>query len=521
MKKTIIYSILFICTSCSSICIDDEMSSTEEYVKKEDIRMLITYGQSLSVGGLTYSKDNDFYNAISFQGGGSEYAYNVDINNKESVENYYGEDFINIIDCQNGIATPIASLYLSYIKSLNHLWDKDSIKYIFSAPGDVGKSIDYFVKDSYYYKRLLYSVTKAKEFADKRDAVFSVPVIYWIQGEDNTKIEEGSDNNSSYGYYLTLKNLFEDLNRDIKMITNQYEDVSFITYQQSPVLNVDYQELHYDYGGPYMAHLKLALEEDNVYMSGPMYQFEYSDIWHPVFRETIGIQAGLTMHRITGGGYKCFYVNHINYYQEADRWCLDLTFDVPCEPIRFYYPSDGCHNNNGKQPYCGFSLKDSTNNEILIEEPKIINSNTLRLICNKNPLNCKLSYATDGHFGGGNLCDSQKFYITINNRNFLIDNFCVAFQDYIIPYIGNVSFELEQNKSIIIPYHFKKGEIYIICFKSNDGAITASLLNDGETVQSITNPHLLYNNSVTFMCTHNANQIKVYSNNKGVISIEQ
>lgn len=303
MKKLCFLLLTFVLYNCSSsFCEEDSQKSDEHDLQKEEIKMLITYGQSLSVGGLSYSQDNDFGNALSFQGGGSEYAYNVDINNPESIINYYGDDFTDLSVNNNGVATPIASLYLSYINSLNDNVDRERIKYIFSAPGDVGKSIDCFVKDTYYYKRLLFSVSKAKEIADKNGNLFSVPVIYWVQGEDNTHVLEGSGNDSSKGYYLTLKELFKDLNRDIKDITKQESDVIFITYQQSPVLDVDYQGLHYNYGGPYMAQLKLALEENNVYMGGPMYQYEYADIWHPVYREVVGIQAGQMMRRILAGG---------------------------------------------------------------------------------------------------------------------------------------------------------------------------------------------------------------------------
>jgi len=38
----------------------------------------------------------------------------------------------------------------------------------------------------------------------------------------------------------------------------------------------------------------------------------------------------------------------------------------------------------------------------------------------------------NGHYGGGNLCDSQNITIKIKNINYVIDNFCPAFKDYII-----------------------------------------------------------------------------------------
>ena len=44
----------------------------------------------------------------------------------------------------------------------------------------------------------------------------------------------------------------------------------------------------------------------------------------------------------------------------------------------------------------------------------------------------KISYAVNGHYGGGNLCDSQN--ITIKNKgiDYVVDNFAVAFSEYLI-----------------------------------------------------------------------------------------
>ena len=86
----------------------------------------------------------------------------------------------------------------------------------------------------------------------------------------------------------------------------------------------------------------------------------------------------------------------------------------------------------GEQKNYGFILKNAQGDDIITKEPYIENGHTLVIECSENPSNAKLSYALNGHYGGGNLCDSQD--ITINNKNmdYVIDNFCPAFRDYII-----------------------------------------------------------------------------------------
>ena len=68
----------------------------------------------------------------------------------------------------------------------------------------------------------------------------------------------------------------------------------------------------------------------------------------------------------------------------------------------------------------------------IISEPVIKRGNTIIIKCSENPTGLKLSYATSGHYGGGNLCDSQNISINMNNKTYTLDNFAVAFKDYII-----------------------------------------------------------------------------------------
>ena len=111
---------------------------------------------------------------------------------------------------------------------------------------------------------------------------------------------------------------------------------------------------------------------------------------------------------------------------------LRVKFDIPSKPMRFDVSGDAWHNPRGKQPNFGFSLINASGVDIISEEPSIINGDTLLIKCSESPTGATLKYATNGHYGGGNLCDSQN--ITINNKatDYIIDNFAITLDNYTI-----------------------------------------------------------------------------------------
>nr|DAW48997.1 MAG TPA: acetylxylan esterase related enzyme [Crassvirales sp.] len=406
-----------------------------------DINMLINYGQSLSVGGLIDKYAGNFYKTLVFKGGGNEWSSNVNINSEESVNDFYGTDLYVLEDTNKRVGTPVGCNALSWMKLLTDENDIDlnnfEYQFILSTPGLSGAPIEYFIKNTNTYNRLLLSVRKGKELSNKLNKTFSVPVLFWVQGEGNTpgNVDESLHKTKEQDYYNKLKQMFVDLNSDIKSITGQTNDVVFITYQMAPVIGVNFSGNKYNYSGPSWAHLKLALNENNVYLGGAMYQYDYgTDIWHPLNREVVGLQAGIIAKKIINDKkpYPIFYMKSHWIQQNEDKYILSILFDVPVSPMRFDISGDEFHNINGKQINYGFTLKNNEGVDIIAEEPTISRGNTLNIICNENPLNCKLSYAINGHFGGGNLCDSQNFKISVSNKIYTIDNFCPAFIDYVI-----------------------------------------------------------------------------------------
>ncbi len=385
-----------------------------------NINMLICYGQSLSVGYGATDTNSNFRNIISFRGGCNEWASNVNIGDSISIADYYGDSLVPLNSIANKNWPPVAAIAIAWMDLLEKengvdLSEFDN-QFLLSTPGSSGVSIEMLSKDTEYYKRLLFGVKKAQEFSRKSNKTFGVPCLFWVQGEANEKDTEEQ-------YYEKLKRIFIDLNTDIKSITEQKKDVIFITYQMAPLENC----------GPSFAQLKLAKEKKNVFMGGAMYQYDYNDIWHPKDRAVVGIQLGIIAKRIYDNSpMKLFSPIDHKLKKENSKWVLYVKYNVPVPPMRFDTSGDKFHNLNGKQLNYGFILKNALGENIISREPYIINGNTLVIECYENPRNSKLSYALNGHYGGGNLCDSQN--TTINNKNidYVIDNFCPAFKDYVI-----------------------------------------------------------------------------------------
>jgi|GEM_PF-5264346 len=413
--KSVLFALLF----CNQFLAGQE---AKPFCKLLDynVNMLICYGQSLSVGWGTTDKNSNFRNIISFKGGCNEWASNVNIDDPASIADYYGDSFVLLSSIANKDWPPVASIAIAWMDLLEKENGIDLCKFdnhfLLSTPGCSGVSIEMLSKDTEYYKRLLLGVKKAQEFSKKSNKTFGVPCLFWVQGEANEKDAEEQ-------YFEKLKRIFIDLNTDIKSITKQKKDVNFITYQMAPVEGC----------GPSFAQLKLVKEKKNVFMGGAMYQYDYNDIWHPKDRAVVGIQLGINAKRIHDHSpLKLFSPVNYKIKKENSQWKLYVKYEIPVPPMRFDTSGDKFHNLNGKQLNYGFILKNALGENIISREPYIINGNTLVIECYENPENSKLSYALNGHYGGGNLCDSQNITIKIKNINYVIDNFCPAFKDYII-----------------------------------------------------------------------------------------
>lgn len=395
--------------------------TANDYEPSADIEMLLGYGQSLAVGGGASNSASDFSNAITFSTG-------VFINSNNA-----SATFIPV--ASSSIFTPISASLLGLVQLLKSENKVDLSKfgnqYLIATGGLSGGSITVMNKGQAPYSNTIASITRAKTLANSQGKTFKVRAICWQQGE-------GDRNQSQSWYYTRLKQLFADFNTDIKAITGQSEDIQFICYQPSPWRYVWFPsgstteqagDTAYDYPlGVQKAILQLANEEPNVFMCGAMYQFAYADFFHPVDRANIGNMQGVALKRILADNEDFATFQPVSH--EVVGNFLHITFTAPSLPIRFAEP-DIWHNPNGIQPNYGFKVLKSSL-DIISGTPFITKGNTVVIPCSESPLGSVVEYASNGHFGGGNLCDSQGIIIRNKNTNYVVDNFCLGFDDYTI-----------------------------------------------------------------------------------------
>ena len=321
---------------------------------KYNIEMIGTYGQSLAVGGESSDSSTDFKNSPTFAGGSSIFSRDFDSESEKNI--FFGSDFIlleeNDANEQYPPATATLTTVLSLIKSEDDLNIEDYDYQLMPFTGGAsGSSILSLNKGTTPYSNYLECIAKAKEFANKEGKTFGVRVINWIQGETDRFMTKAK-------YKSHLKKLFIDFNSDIKAITKQQEDVKFITYQVSPWLgrkvegelmnNMDISE----------AHVEIATENNNVYSCGAMYQFKYTDSFHPIDRAVPGLQQGVAFKRIINDGkdWKTFKPIAHQIISDGTKYFIHLKFNVPVKPLRFNISGDDWHNPKGKQKNFGFEL---------------------------------------------------------------------------------------------------------------------------------------------------------------------
>jgi hypothetical protein len=400
-----------------------EIQNKANPICSTDVQMIIGYGQSLSVFGSGSDSSTNFREMLSFSGGINENTNNVDITNPTSVSSFYGTGLVKLSSYVANNYPPSVGTAVTWMRllELEDEIDLSSFAYQFiaSAPGFGGQSIEQLSKGTVYYNRLLFSVQKGMLLSLESGKSFSVPVVTWVQGESNKQ-------DTTEVYYAKMVQLFSDLNTDIKAITKQLKDVQIITYQMITKTGQP--------SGPTFAQLKIAKEVNNVHLGGAMYQYNYNDSDHASDPANTGMQLGIQAKRVISDNkpLPVFTIKSHIVQNFGSFWLINFEFIVPVEPMRFDISGDAWHNARGKQVNFGFVLNNASGTSVIESEPVIKRGNSMTIKCNADPIGLNLSYALTGQYGGGNLCDSQNIIIYNKGINYVIDNFCPIFKDYII-----------------------------------------------------------------------------------------
>ena len=303
---------------------------------------------------------------------------------------------------------------------------KDTIICIF--PGGMGESpIRNLTKRETLYPRLVYDINEAYMQAKRRGWEFYVPAICWMQGESDIIDYTNED------YKKTLKQIHTDLNRAVKVITHQKDDVHLICYQSNAVSIAD-EFNHLDYDciemKPSQTIVDLINEDSLFEASGPTYPYnfmrEYLHI-DAIGQQHIGYLDAIAVMNIIRKQAKTYGLIPRSLSSEGND--VLVGFRVPSPPLVF----DTVAVN--KADNYGFSVINKEGENIISQVS--IEGDTVRLKCDKSPLNCKVRYAVNGekwksgrmHGPRGNLRDSQgeTEIMTVQGTTYPVHNWAYQF----------------------------------------------------------------------------------------------
>lgn len=282
---------------------------------------------------------------------------------------------------------------------------KDTVICIF--PGGLGETAIYKLTKEYNYLYPIFisDIKNAYEEAQSRGWEFSVPAICWMQSESDIIDYEKTD------YKETLKHICSDINKDIKSITHQKEDVHFVCYQSNVLtLAEKFNDTHYDCIETRVSQAIIDLIRDDslFWASGPTYSNNYvNDRLHidAIGQQQIGrLEANAALNIIRKKRKEYGLIPKSLSIEGND---VIIKMNVPQPPLVIdtiaVKPID----------HYGFSVITKENKNIIQEI--CIEDSTIRLHCTLSPDSCKVRYAVNGEkrksgskFGPrGNLRDSH------------------------------------------------------------------------------------------------------------------
>ena len=261
------------------------------------------------------------------------------------------------------------------------------------------------------YERFIEDIDKACRLANKgKCRRFFVPAVCFMQGESDIADYPNTD------YRLLLLQFKDDINRDIKAITHQEEDVRIITYQANALTRGQrFRADNYDCGETRVPQtfVDLLLHDTLFWASGPTYPYpcvrevvhidgpSQKQMGHIAALSALGILRG--QQRITG---------LLPTAVECSDSDVVVHFSVPCPPLVFDTVQVS------KAPHYGFSV--ITPDGLDIATHASIDSCSVRIRCSSPSAGSKVRYAVNGepmksgclHGPRGNLRDSQGTRLT-------------------------------------------------------------------------------------------------------------
>ncbi len=417
--------------SGSTVVSSDDEASLGNF--SHDINMVLSYGQSLSIGVLSTPPltTTQVYDALMFNGGvrptdpGPANPTTVDPNLYTSL--------VPLIEGQ--IASPVAGetpiggacqMIAQLANDENGMVSDGSYQMLGVAPGEGSKRVSYLNKGTVYYDRIIAAATYGLARALDLNRTFRVQAMFWTQGEKDSEI-----GTSSATYQTLLAGLRDDFNADVTAITGDTYEIPMITYQLVSHMADDVVYPHIA-----LALLELHKNDPNFYLATPMYPFTYAsgdDNQHltNLSSKKLGAYYGLVYKRVVVDGLEWEPLRPLSTVRQGK--VVEIKFNVPRGPLTL---DTTLVTNPGDY---GFTLRTAADAEITIASVTVVAPDRVRIVADTAvDAGSKVGYALYGaapfnaaNMPRGNLRDSQGVDVVFDPDALAIPlhNWCVLFEE--------------------------------------------------------------------------------------------
>lgn len=302
-----------------------------------------------------------------------------------------------------------------------------AIRLLLSADGEGGKKISELLPGSTYYTRLEASVAAGMALSNAGGYTYNVPVVPYIQGENDASAGTSSDD-----YAVAVEGLRQSMQATVKAVTAQANSVWLFTGQTASheayvvAPNIPIAQYRANKTYPYIRacvpqYIMPHAVIDNIHLTN-------------VSSRKLGYYMGLFYKRIVIDRKDFKPVQPRKVTRQGD--IILVEFDVPTLPsgalgeLQFKTTLVTANTNQG------FRVKTAALVPIAITSVTITNKNFIRIVAPGVTAGCFLDYALEGSGIGtsgpvsgprGNLCDNYGATVTINGV--AMDNYCLAFRE--------------------------------------------------------------------------------------------
>lgn len=411
MKKVVFFFSLIVC-----------LFSCTKYEEHKVVVCIPVYGQSLALGEEAELITN--FDSLSAMADGRIVTENLDhdfgfFDNDKKKQ--WAKKILNYT--KRTFELSVYGMAESLVKQLG----QDTLICIFPG-GQGGTAIMRLNKGNWCYHRFLENIENAYQTAAERGWDFYVPAICWMQGESDLFDYTNTD------YKKALKQFAQDINVDVKQITNQQQDIRIICYQTNLLTNAAFfQKDSFDCREIAVPDAMMELVRDDTlfWASGPTYPYTFArELKHidGISQKRLGYLAAVSAlgvirdsERFSGlvpTGFSC------------DNQDVRIAFNVPHSPLVL----DTLLVTNPS--YFGFSVITSDNRNIL--QSVFLKDDVITLHCSEPVVSCKVRYAVNGEKlksgwekgPRGNLRDSQgdSLKVDILGKTYPLHNWCYQFE---------------------------------------------------------------------------------------------